>query len=193
MSGVLNGDSEHGCAESAVIYARSATDGSDGQMKLDIQVGRCARYASGTGLDVGAGHIVAEVASGLSTDRRGLNTLEGLIRGEQVDVVLVTGHDRLFRSAIELLRWVAMMDGYGVRLVAVDYKEVGLRQFRPNLHKGGRTRAVWPDEDSEWCRSQFAFGNCDGWFGKAFAALAGGVRQIRRGVYGNSEEGGGHR
>lgn len=121
MSGVLNGDSEHGSAESAVIYARSARGGSDGQMKLDIQVGRCARYASGTGLEVAAGHIVAEVASGLSTDRRGLNTLEGLIRREKVDVVLVTDHDRLFRSLTELLRWVAMMDWYRVRVVAVDY------------------------------------------------------------------------
>jgi site-specific DNA recombinase len=87
----------------ALIYARTATAGQDGQnLSMETQLEACRRYAREQGYEVTAEYQDAGV-SGMTLDRAGLQALRETFRQGGIAAVIITGLDRLTRSAVDLL------------------------------------------------------------------------------------------
>lgn len=86
----------------AMIYARVATNGLNGS-ELSTQVAACRQYADQRGFAVVKDHIITEARSGATLKRLGLDKVQALAAGREIDVVIVTIPDRLSRDADHLL------------------------------------------------------------------------------------------
>ncbi|RLE47946.1 MAG: IS607 family transposase, partial [Candidatus Methanomethylicota archaeon] len=85
----------------AIIYARVSS--SDQKSDLERQIQYLTRYCSAKGYKVI--DVLSDIASGLKTNRRGLQKLFNYIVNKQVDVVVVTYKDRLTRFGFEYLEY----------------------------------------------------------------------------------------
>ncbi|MBD2023817.1 recombinase family protein [Leptolyngbya sp. FACHB-711] len=68
----------------------------------------------------GATEVLADVQSGMSSDRAGLNRLMNLIATDQADMVLVTRVDRLSRSATQLLQFINLCRDKNVAIKVLE-------------------------------------------------------------------------
>ncbi len=94
----------------AVIYARVSS--SYQRKDLERQIEYLIQYCSAKGYRVI--DILSDIASGLKTNRRGLQKLFNYIVNREVDVVVVTYKDRLTRFGFEYLEY--FFKQYGVRI-----------------------------------------------------------------------------
>jgi excisionase family DNA binding protein len=101
----------------AVIYARVSS--ADQRSDLERQIEYLTQYCSSRGYRVI--DILSDVASGLKTDRRGLQKLFDYVVSRQVDVVVVTFRDRLTRFGFEYLEH--FFKQYGVRIEVIFGEE----------------------------------------------------------------------
>lgn len=111
------------------IYARVSTSHHD--QNPDIQVQELRRYCEGRGWYVA--HVLVDYASGGTDKRDGLQQLLNLVESKQVDCVVVTKLDRLFRSLRQLVTALDDFQAKGVAFVAtkdaIDYTTPGGRLF----------------------------------------------------------------
>ena len=101
----------------AIIYARVSS--SDQKSDLERQIQYLTRYCSAKGYKVI--DVLSDIASGLKTNRRGLQKLFNYIVNKQVDVVVVTYKDRLTRFGFEYLEY--FFNQFGVRIEVVCGEE----------------------------------------------------------------------
>jgi len=85
----------------AIIYARVSS--SDQRKDLERQIQYLMQYCSAKGYKVI--DILSDIASGLKTNRRGLQKLFDYVIDRQIDVVVVTYKDRLTRFGFEYLEY----------------------------------------------------------------------------------------
>jgi len=83
----------------AVIYARVSS--SDQKSDLERQIECLTQYCTAKGYRVI--NVLSDIASGLKTNRRGLQKLFNYVVNKQVDVVVITYKDRLTRFGFEYL------------------------------------------------------------------------------------------
>jgi len=101
----------------AIIYARVSS--SDQRKDLERQIQYLMRYCSAKGYKVV--DVLSDIASGLKTNRRGLQKLFNYIVNKEVDAVVVTYKDRLTRFGFEYLEY--FFNQYGVRIEVVYGEE----------------------------------------------------------------------
>ena len=101
----------------AIIYARVSS--SDQKSDLERQIQYLTQYCSAKGYKVI--DVLSDIASGLKTNRRGLQKLFNYIVNKQVDVVVVTYKDRLTRFGFEYLEY--FFKQFGVRIEVVYGEE----------------------------------------------------------------------
>jgi len=101
----------------AVIYARVSS--SDQKSDLERQIQYLTQYCSAKGYKVI--DILSDIASGLKTNRRGLQKLFNYVVNKQVDVVVITYKDRLTRFGFEYLEYFFRQ--YGVKIEVVYGEE----------------------------------------------------------------------
>jgi len=101
----------------AVIYARISS--SDQKKDLERQIQYLTQYCTAKGYRVV--DVLSDIASGLKTNRRGLQKLFNYIVNKEVDVVVVTYKDRLTRFGFEYLEY--FFKQYGVRIEVVYGEE----------------------------------------------------------------------
>lgn len=113
----------------AVIYARVSTSHHD--QNPDIQVQELKRFCDGRGWDVA--HVLIDYASGGTDRREGLQQLLALVESKQIDCIVVTKLDRLFRSLRQLVTALDDFQSKGVSFVAtkdsIDYTTPSGRLF----------------------------------------------------------------
>lgn len=100
----------------AAIYARVSTQ-HHGQ-NPEVQLVELRRFCEARGWTIGH-EVVDHGHSGGSTSRPGLKSLMTLVRGREVDVVIVARLDRLFRSTRHLLTTVAEFTDLGAEFVSL--------------------------------------------------------------------------
>ncbi|ADB58207.1 IS607 family transposase [Archaeoglobus profundus] len=101
----------------AIIYARVSS--SDQKSDLERQIEYLTQYCTAKGYRVV--EVLSDVASGLKTNRRGLQKLFNCVVNRQVDVVVVTYRDRLTRFGFEYLEY--FFKQYSVRIEVVYGEE----------------------------------------------------------------------
>ncbi|RLF21827.1 MAG: IS607 family transposase [Thermoprotei archaeon] len=101
----------------AVIYARVSS--SDQKSDLERQIEYLTQYCTAKGYRVI--NVLSDIASGLKTNRRGLQKLFNYVVNKQVDVVVITYKDRLTRFGFEYLEY--FFKQYGVRIEVVYGEE----------------------------------------------------------------------
>lgn len=113
----------------AVIYARVSTSHHD--QNPDIQVQELKRFCEGRSWDIA--HILLDYASGETDKREGLQQLLKLVEEKQIDCIVVTKLDRLFRSLRQLVTALDDFQSKGVSFVAtkdaIDYTTPSGRLF----------------------------------------------------------------
>lgn len=112
-----------------VTYSRVST--SHHNQNPDIQVQELRKYCEARGWEVVA--EITDFASGGSDKRSGLQELESLIARSDVECVVVTKLDRLFRSLKQLVTKLDEFQAKGVAFVAtkdaIDYTTPSGRMF----------------------------------------------------------------
>jgi len=101
----------------AVIYARVSS--SDQKSDLERQIEYLTQYC--TAKDYRVIDVLSDIASGLKTNRRGLQKLFNYVVNKQVDVVVITYKDRLTRFGFEYLEY--FFRRYGIRIEVVYGEE----------------------------------------------------------------------
>jgi DNA invertase Pin-like site-specific DNA recombinase len=111
------------------IYARVSTSHHD--QNPDIQVQELKRFCEGRSWYVA--HILIDHGSGGTDKREGLQQLLGLAETKQVECIVVTKLDRLFRSLRQLITALDDFQSKGVAFVAIkdsiDYTTPSGRLF----------------------------------------------------------------
>jgi site-specific DNA recombinase len=105
-------------AREAAIYARVSPLADDAARALDAQVAACQDAASSLG--VSAPLIFADIAGGDTLDRPRLAELRAAIARDWVEMVLVTGLDRLARNPALLAALTVEWSATGVTIVAIE-------------------------------------------------------------------------
>ena len=101
----------------AVIYARVSS--SDQKSGLERQIEYLTQYCTAKGYRVV--DVLSDIASGLKTNRGGLQKLFNRVVNKQVDVVVITYKDRLTRFGFEYLEY--FFRRYGVKIEVVYGEE----------------------------------------------------------------------
>jgi len=101
----------------AVIYARVSS--SDQKSDLERQIEYLTQYCTAKGYRVI--DVLSDIASGLKTNRRGLQKLFNYMVNKQVDVVVITYRDRLTRFGFEYLEYFFRQ--YGIRIEVIYGEE----------------------------------------------------------------------
>ncbi|MEM0366389.1 MAG: IS607 family transposase [Acidilobaceae archaeon] len=101
----------------AVVYARVSS--SSQSEDLERQVNYLLEYCASKGYRVV--DVLTDIASGLTTDRKGLRKMLELVTSKQVEVVVVTYRDRLTRFGFEYLEY--FFNQYGARIEVVFGEE----------------------------------------------------------------------
>jgi len=109
---LLSGSGVVGKEVRAVIYVRVSS--SDQRSDLERQTQYLMQYCSAKGYRVV--DVLSDVASGLRTDRKGLQKLFNYVVNKQVDVVVVTYKDRLTRFGFEYLEHFFKQYGVNVEV-----------------------------------------------------------------------------
>lgn len=99
----------------AAIYARVSTSHHD--QNPDIQVQELRRYCESRNWTVV--HVLVDHASGGTDKREGYQKLLALVESKEVDVIVVSKLDRLFRSLKQLITALDDFQAKGVAFVAV--------------------------------------------------------------------------
>lgn len=99
-----------------VTYSRVSTANHD--QKPEVQVSQLNRYCAAREWDI-AHEIIDHGYSGSSDKRPGLKQLMQLARAREIDVVVCTKMDRLFRSLKHLVATLEEFDSLGVVFVAI--------------------------------------------------------------------------
>src|SRR5689334_13106161 len=111
------------------IYARVSTSHHD--QKPEIQIEELRRYCQARGWQID--HELVDKIKGSTDERPGLKRLLALARSREIDAVLVTKLDRLFRSLKHLVTTLEEFQALGVLFVAtkdnVDYSTPSGRLF----------------------------------------------------------------
>jgi putative resolvase len=103
-------------AERCVLYARVSSVRQEQDGNLSRQTDRLAEAARARGYEVAA--VISEHASSLNEKRKGMKKLLGLIKAQEVDVVLIEYPDRLVRFGFGYLE--EAFSWQGVRLEVLD-------------------------------------------------------------------------
>src|SRR5664279_5229743 len=111
-----------------VVYCRVSTEGQEQEgTSLQTQLQACLKYCEAKGYEVA--FKFSEAWSGLSLERPKLNELRELIRGEQIDSVVVYSLDRFSRDPVHGVILMQELEKHNVVLEAatenVDNSEVG--------------------------------------------------------------------
>jgi len=111
-------------------YSRVSTSTKD--QNPQVQVEELRRYCAARGWEI-AHEVVDHGFSGSTDNRPGLKKLLTLVRGREVDGVVVVKMDRVFRSLKHLITTLDEFQALGVQFVAtkdnVDYTTPGGRLF----------------------------------------------------------------
>lgn len=97
------------------IYARVSTD--HHSQNPDIQIQELKRYCEARGWLIT--HEITDHASGGTDRREGLQRLLKLVQGQEIECVVVTKLDRLFRSLRQLITTLDHFQSLGIAFVAV--------------------------------------------------------------------------
>jgi excisionase family DNA binding protein len=100
-----------------IIYTRVSS--SDQKNDLEKQIKYLTEYCTSKNYKII--DVLSDIASGLKTDRRGLQKLLNYVTNMQVDVVIVTYRDRLTRFGFEYLEH--FFKQYGVKIEAAFNEE----------------------------------------------------------------------
>lgn len=106
----------YGVKMRALIYARVSTS-DKGQNPL-IQIESLQQFCRARGWSI-AKEIVDHGYGGGTDKRPGISQLMALVRARDVDIVVVTKLDRLFRSLKHLIGTLDEMEGLGVKFVSL--------------------------------------------------------------------------
>lgn len=98
----------------AVIYARVSSR--DRRRDLERQIERLREYAKIKGYEVL--DVIADISSGLSAKRKGLQKLFEYVTSREIGVVLITYKDRLTRFGFEYLEY--FFSKYNVKIEAIE-------------------------------------------------------------------------
>jgi site-specific DNA recombinase len=105
----------------AVLYARVSTEEqAKGGYSLGEQVRRLKEHAEGQSMEIVREPFVDEGYSGRSMERPGLRAIRELARASEIDVILVSNWDRLFRNAGYQAAFISEMSALGVTLTSLD-------------------------------------------------------------------------
>jgi len=113
----------------AIIYARVSS--SDQKTDLERQVQYLTQYCSAKGYRVV--DVLSDVASGLSTERRGLLKLFDYAVNRQVDVVVVAYKDRLTRFGFEYLEYFFKQHGVRIEFVLGEEPKDAYQELTEDL------------------------------------------------------------
>lgn len=113
------------------LYARVSTLK---DQKTEVQVEAIKNYCSRRGWTVHI-EILDDGFSGASSNRPGLKKLIGLVQRREIDIVIVTKLDRLFRSLKHLVDVVSLMTEKGVEFLSLqDNIDLSTSSGRLMLH-----------------------------------------------------------
>jgi site-specific DNA recombinase len=102
----------------AAIYCRVSTDGQERDgTSLETQLNACLAYCQEKSYEVT--HRYRETYSGLTLERPELEKLREMVRGQQIDIVVVHSLDRLSRDPVHGVIIAQELDKYVVTLEAV--------------------------------------------------------------------------
>jgi DNA invertase Pin-like site-specific DNA recombinase len=99
------------------IYARCSLETKD--QNPDLQVSRIKSFVSLKGWEI-TEEIVDHGYTGSNDNRPGFHKLMDLARSKQIDAIIITKFDRLFRSLKMLLSTLDELNQLGIVFVAVD-------------------------------------------------------------------------
>jgi len=100
-----------------MIYCRVATAGQDGLDPLELQEQRLRAFAAAKVHEVVG--CVCETATGMSLERPGIQTLQAMAAGGEMDAVLALSVSRLARNTADLLALGKMLQASGVGILTM--------------------------------------------------------------------------
>jgi DNA invertase Pin-like site-specific DNA recombinase len=125
MTGLNNSTGAVRCCDASkvkvALYCRAATQN---KPAIDRQKEQLARFVAQLGYTDYVWYIdIGE--SGFALDRPELNLLREDIVSGQVDMVVTVTTDRIAYGFYALMKWMRLMDSYGVKCFSVDSREHG--------------------------------------------------------------------
>ena len=104
----------------AAIYARISQDREGAGVKVEAQIADCTAWSAARGYAELAVFSDNDTSAYRGRVRRGFKALCEAIEARQVDAVVVTHLDRLFRSNLELEHFITLIQGAGCKVFSIQ-------------------------------------------------------------------------
>lgn len=101
-----------------ILYQRVSSKGQEDNTSLDYQKSRLQDYCKAN--KIGNTLTICDVDSGANNNRKGITTIEALIKSNKVDTIFITKLDRLYRSVLGGARFIHLCLEHQVDIQATD-------------------------------------------------------------------------